>query len=175
MPEHPLIGNHLTDGSVSIERMTEDQESPLPAIAMRVLADNLKILLEYYKIKGGKPGTAVALEEASGVGNSTISRYILRQSSANVSDLSLIASAYDLPVWQLLYPNLDPDSPPVVWTQQAADEQAKLILEAALKLLQDGNNPHGNTDSSDAGTVGGRPADRQVSGTGARHKKRTKT
>lgn len=149
--------------------MIEDRESPWPAIARRVLADNLKMLLEYYRREGGKPGTAIALEETSGVGNSTISRYTLAQVSANLTDLSRIAAAYDLQVWQLLYPGLDPRTPPRVQTKET-DEEMKEVLEAALKLLaQHGGNTNGSADSGDAGAVGGRSADRTVSGTGADH------
>ena len=109
-----------------------------PTGARRALAENLKTLLAYHKRhKTGKPTSGAGIERACGVSNSTVSRYTLEQASANVSDLSKIAAVYNLHVWQLLCPALNPANPPVVRTA-TIDQQELEILEAAIKLLSKG-------------------------------------
>ncbi len=118
------------------------------------------MLLQYHKDRGDMAlGTGLGLESRSGVGNSTLSRYLHKQSSANIDDLHRIAVAYDLPVWYLLYPKLHRDNPPKVQTPQAAAE-VREVLAAALKLLasQGGDyeviNARGDGAAGDGFTVG---------------------
>lgn len=120
--------------------------------ARRILAANLEKLLRHSKDRRKLrqrhgPTTAVELEEQSGVGDSTISRYRKQESAANIDDLSRIALAYGLQPWELLYPNLEPAAPPA--TRPAASINDVLKAAHDLYVRQGGVNVTGRDGGGD--------------------------
>ncbi len=155
------------------------EDSEVVRDARRALQENLRALLDYYRAhpRMGMAGSGAQLEGLSGVSNTTISRYAPNQgpatAGANIDHLARIAQAYGLPVWCLLYPGLNPASPPVVQTPEEAAKN-RLILEAAAKLLLTGATNVGIAPG-DAGQDRGLPANRPVPGGGPNYKNDTKT
>jgi transcriptional regulator with XRE-family HTH domain len=86
--------------------------------ARNVLAENLKVLMEWSARKGGI-GTQQGLAAASGIGQSSASRILKGEQSVSMNMLESIAAAYGLRGWQLLVPNLDPSNPPVMDAREA--------------------------------------------------------
>jgi transcriptional regulator with XRE-family HTH domain len=103
-----------------------------------VLAVNLERLMAYAALHNEKHlASAEALEETCGVSRSNIYRYLSGEVSPTLEKLDRIAKAYDLMVWQLLTPGLDPSNPPVVFvtpTEQRLYESIRSVGEQARKL-----------------------------------------
>ena len=121
-----------------------------------ILATNLKALLAYAGEVGEGPSNGVELQRATearhpgaGVSDSTISRYIHREASANLDHLRKIAEAFDLCVWQLMYPGLEPGNVPVL-RKSPAEKELYELLRAGMKLL----TTPGAVDAVEAGTNG---------------------
>jgi transcriptional regulator with XRE-family HTH domain len=122
-----------------------------------VLAANLARLMQHGKEqrklrRRGGPATAVELESKAGIGDSTISRYRHNAAAANLDDLYKIALAYDLQVWELLYPDLNPAAPP-------ATQRAALGVNDVLKAAHDLYMRQGGIDGGGFKTGGAAGAD----------------
>ena len=134
-PPTPLIGSLLTNGTHMLNGM--DYIDP-----RAILAANLKALMQYAKEHPDSgPTSAAALERATelahadgGVSDSAFSRYLNQEASAHLDHLAKIALAYDLQVWQLLYPSLEPANPPVL-RQGPVEEELYRVLAAGAKLF----------------------------------------
>jgi hypothetical protein len=113
-----------------------------------VLARNLLALLNHAKDHeqtddNGIPlSTALGLERSSGVGNSTISRWLKQEVAAKIDDVHRVALAYGLQGWQLLFPNLDPANPPVVPYTAAEMELYKVLKAGAEVIARQEGLPH---------------------------------
>lgn len=70
------------------------------------------------------PRTVLDLEATSGIGKTTIYRILDPEADylLTLTTLMKLAAAYEIPVWQFLYPQLDPSRPPHVLTQQEREE-----------------------------------------------------
>lgn len=116
----------------------------------KVLAHNLRTLFLYAKEhKDAGPRNAAELEAVSGVSDSATSRYLSASASANLDHLSRIASAYEIEVWQLMYPNLEPANLPVL-RQSPTEKELYEILAAGMKLL----TPRGAVDGIEEAVPG---------------------
>jgi hypothetical protein len=108
------------------------------------------------------PATVLDLEAISGVGKTTIYRILDPESDylLTVTTLIKLASAFDLPVWQFLFPHLDPAQRPRVLTsaEQVEHEKWHVVYLQVQALAHDGRNnpvhpraPGAGTDDSDSG------------------------
>jgi transcriptional regulator with XRE-family HTH domain len=166
-------GNRPSDYSDKVAQVFDDSYVTLEV--RRVLRENLRALLDYYAAhpRAGRASSGAALEGLSGVSNSTISRYAPNQgpatASASIDHLARIAQAYDLPVWCLLYPGLNPAQPPVVRTPED-EAKNRLILEAAAQLLMRTGGGNVGAGPSDAGTDRSMSIDSEVPSGGPNYK-----
>lgn len=114
--------------------------------------------------------TQVGLEAASGVSNSTISRYLRQEVAAKIDDIHRLAVAYGLHGWQLLFPNLDPANPPVV-PYTAAEQELYKVLKAGAEVIARRRGELDEPEVPEAGAVRDGRASRKVSSKGPkRHK-----
>jgi transcriptional regulator with XRE-family HTH domain len=163
----PDTGNHPTNGERTLVAHMFD-DSSVTHEARRLLRENLRALLDYYAAhpQAERPKSAVELEGLSGVSNSALSRYAPNlgtpTAAANIDHLARIAAAYNIPLWQLLYPSLDPARPPVVRTPEM-EAKNRLILEAAMELLHRGGVDVGDIQGDEGPDRGG-PNYREVPG-----------
>lgn len=97
----------------------------------QVLAGNLKRLMEHRY--GGENQTALAKE--SKVSQATVGRIMRKEVAAGVVNIAKLARAFHLAPWQLVVPDLDPTSPPVLRKLNAAEEELyRKIASAAAEL-----------------------------------------
>lgn len=158
----PDNGDHPTNGMGMLWLM--DYIDP-----RKVLAKNLQTLLDFAKEhEDSGPASAIDLERetekkhpGAAVSDSAIGRYLAQESSAHLDHLSKIAQAYDLHVWQLLYPNLEPANPPVL-RRTPTEEELYALLEAGRKLLAQGGVGDGVRDGQIPGSNGGNSPHRPV-------------
>lgn len=105
----------------------------------KVLARNINALME------SNPALDVPRKvlAASGVANGTLHRYRTAEAGANIDQVEMLAGAFEVEPWQMLYPDLDPKHPPVVQTTQGlpatrhslqADDLATLFDEHCREL-----------------------------------------
>jgi len=108
----------------------------MPGNSLRtVLAANLAALMAHASDhKDARLSNQVGLESASGVSNSTISRYLRQEVAAKIDDVQRLAVAYGLQGWQLLFPNLDPANPPVV-PYTATEMELYKVLKAGAEVI----------------------------------------
>lgn len=99
------------------------------------LARNLLALMEYARDRKSGPSNGVELQAASGVSDSTISRWLKQGVSPRLDDLHKVAKAYELQTWQLLYPKLDPANPPAVPDTSSVQQELIEILKAGAELI----------------------------------------
>ena len=118
--------------------------------------------------------TAVGLEAACGVSNSTISRWLKREVAAKLDDLERAAAAYGLHAWQMLYPQLDPANPPMV-PYSPAELELYEVLKAGVEVITRSNRelPE-NEVAREARLLRDDRPGREVSSKGSHHVTRTK-
>jgi transcriptional regulator with XRE-family HTH domain len=114
-----------------------------------ILAANLQRLMQHAADRHDYArATARALEtyiERQGwarVGKSTIHRILKGSTPPALDTLEAIARAYDLQVWQLLAPNLDPTNPPVI----PLTETEEALYRRMRTVMQDFIRAHGDKD-----------------------------
>lgn len=103
---------------------------PKRASPMRVLADNLRVLMKH----GSGPTTQLGLKVRSGVAQGTIGRILTQQTSARIDTVDRLAKAYALCGWQLLVPGLDPANPP---TLRAMGPEEQALYDRLRQAAQD--------------------------------------
>ena len=100
----------------------------------KVVAQNLRALMEASTDLRGQ----VALADRAGVAQATISNFLNADyvGAPNLLKLARIARAFRIPVWVLLYPDLDPRHPPVVLTpEQRAEYEQALAVYAQVQQI----------------------------------------
>jgi DNA-binding XRE family transcriptional regulator len=96
-----------------------------------VVADNIVRLMDAHP----EMGTQNALARASKVPQRTIGRIVNKEVTPSIDVLFELAKAFDLQAWQLLVPDLDPKSAPVLRIATAAEEALyQRIIAAAAEL-----------------------------------------
>lgn len=130
-----------------------------------ILRANINALIDAAKEGRAKgPDSALALEAASGVGKSTIYRILDPREpySAGIVKVQAIAEQYGLQAWQLLVPQFDPASPPVILT--AAQREEVAVMRVIVEQVEVIAGLRGRPDADNAGAPS--PGDSN-SGTGA--------
>jgi hypothetical protein len=111
--------------------------------ARRVLAENLKALMESSKDFGG----IVALEQATitrggKIGKSTIDRILKETTPVNLDYVETLAKVFGLAPWQMLVPGLKPANPQILRSTGAdEDELYRRIAELAQHIAQRPKEP----------------------------------
>jgi hypothetical protein len=118
-------------------------KSPKPPGFMRsVVAANLvRLLNHHYRDKDTITARQKALEEDCGVRFSTIQRICQQQVGANLDTLEQIALAFELSVYQLLLPELDPGNPGIVKEASAAEKRAYALWRRGKALPTPARTP----------------------------------
>lgn len=84
-----------------------------------VVAANVRALIDdHYKESPNKP---MALSKATGLSLSSVQRVLSAEAGASIDTLEAIANAFEISVYQLVLPNLDPQNPQVVSGASAAE------------------------------------------------------
>lgn len=100
---------------------TKTRKHKTPGFHRRILADNvLKLMQKQYPNAGNKPG---ALAKSAGLSLSTVQRVLAQDQGASIDIIEALAEAFDVSVYQLLLPALDPDNPQVVREAAAAEKR----------------------------------------------------
>ena len=84
--------------------------SPVKTDAARVLADNLRALMN----RSAELPTQKAVAKRSGMDQTTVGRILNCKHSPTLKQIDGLADAFGLLPWQLLVPSLDATNPPVV-------------------------------------------------------------
>lgn len=111
------------------------------------------------RVKG--PKTVLELEALSGVGKTTIYRILDHDADylLTLTTLIKLAAAYEIPVWQFLYPQLyaDPASPPHVLTPQEQIEHEEWhAVYLQVQAIANGRTvPPGASGASNGNTHSG--------------------
>ena len=96
------------------------------------------------------------LEAMSGIGKTTIYRILDPKADylLTLTTLIKLAAAYELPVWQFLYPHYDPAQRPVVLSPAEQDEHAHwhLVFLQVRALADGGRSDANNSRASGAGS-----------------------
>lgn len=121
----PLLGfvNPLQgQGNPHTFPMSATRKRKVPGYMRYVLARNIEKLIEQHLGEAGdKP---LALAKASGLSKSTVQRILARETGASLDNIEALAEAFDVSVYQLMLPALDPANPQVV--KGAAAEERRL-------------------------------------------------
>jgi transcriptional regulator with XRE-family HTH domain len=102
-------------------------QAPMEKKPRTVLAENLRRLMAAHNL------STHALNRLSGVNQTTIARALREESAVTIDLLLPLAKAFQMPLWALLYPNLDPGSLPV--PELRADSHA-IEPDRLVKLIQ---------------------------------------
>lgn len=101
--------------------------------ARQTLSTNLKRLMECH----ADLNTFPKIIKKCGISNGTLDRIRRCEVGASIDQLDLLAKAFEMEVWQLLVPNLEPANPPML---ASVSEAQKAMLEkiklAAAELLK---------------------------------------
>lgn len=114
------------------------QEASTASATAKVLGKNLQTLMASQADLCSNP----KLAKRTGLGTGTISRLRNGDVDANLDTLERLATAFHVQPWQLLVPNIEPASLPVL---QSVNEQERRLYERirdAVKEIQG----HGPTD-----------------------------
>lgn len=108
------------------------------------------------------PATVYSLEAASGIGKTTIYRILSDDPDCLLTLTTLIklAAAYELPVWQFLYPKLDPLHPPHILTQAEREEHEQWhVVYLQVQAIANGraSSPGAPSPSSGNDSAGENP------------------
>lgn len=144
-----------------------------------ILRDNLLRLFRFHReTQTGRPAGHYELEEATGIGKSTVYRIappdVSRlksaetDNSARIGTVDQIGKAYGLRAWQLLVPHMDPAHPPELLTMELRVElqtlrHFKRDIVARAEKEQDEMGDTGRPDG-DAGDGEGKGNKRDRSG-----------
>lgn len=107
---------------------------PMDAKPRKILAQNVRRLMEAHDL------STRALKGLSGLPQTTIVRLLNERSAVTIDLLQPIAKAFQIPLWALLYPNLDPASlpAPLIGPSSHAIEPDRLVkLIEAFDSLTD--------------------------------------
>lgn len=94
-----------------------------------VLADNLNRLMLAYPSLDSNP----KLAKRSKLGVGTIARVRNSDAAATLDTLDKLAGCFDLQPWQMLVPDLDPKSPPVLRSMSPAESELFERLRSVIK------------------------------------------
>ena len=94
-----------------------------------VLAENLNHLMSAYPSLDSNP----KLARRSKLGVGTIARVRNSDAAVNLDTLDKLAGCFDLHPWQMLVPNLDPKSPPVLRSMSQAESDLFDRLRSVIK------------------------------------------
>lgn len=87
-----------------------------------VLAANVdRLMAHHFASERNKP---MALAKKAGLTLSSVQRVLNESNSANLDTIERLALAFDLSVYQLLAPEIDPENPPVI--KGATESERKL-------------------------------------------------
>jgi len=94
-----------------------------------VLAENLNVLMSAYPSLDSNP----KLAKRAKLGVGTIARVRNSDAAVNLDTLDKLAGCFDLHPWQMLVPNLDPKSPPVLRSMSPAESELFERLRSVIK------------------------------------------
>lgn len=103
------------------------------------------------------PSTVYELEAISGIGKTTIYRILDPDADylLTLTTLIKLAAAYELPVWQFLYPQLDPARPPHVLTQAEREEHEQWhVVYLQVQAIANGRTSNTGAPSPSDGNAG---------------------
>lgn len=103
----------------------------------RVLADNLTSLMAYHRDLGHALGTIDGVSASSKVPRGTVHRIKQAEVSVGVDHLEGLSRAFDLEVWQLFVPHIEPSNPPML---AAVSDKQMALLEKIKQYAKDINN-----------------------------------
>lgn len=99
---------------------------------MTIVWNNLTSLMQ---ARWGVPNINRLAREAH-VGVATVQRIKDGGTSVGIDVLAKVAKVFNVPVWQLLLPSLDPRSPPMLITDAAEQRAVRQMLVAAEQLAE---------------------------------------
>lgn len=102
---------------------------PEPRATRDVLAENLNTLMRAYPSLESNP----KLSRRAKLGVGTIARVRNSDAAVNLDTLDKLAGCFDLQPWQMLVPDLDPKSPPVLRSLSAAESDLFERLRTVIK------------------------------------------
>lgn len=104
-----------------------------------VVASNVRALIDdHYKESPNKPK---ALAKATGLSLSSVQRVLSAEAGASIDTLEAIANAFEISVYQLVLPNLDPGNPQVVSGATAAERSLYAAFRRGQSLLEKADPP----------------------------------
>lgn len=97
-----------------------------------ILAKNVAALMRHHYGRENK--SRLATDANTAIGN--IQRIMDTNTSVGVDLVALVAKAFDLQVWQLMFPDLDPRNPPVLCITASEKNLYSRFQVAAEELAQ---------------------------------------
>jgi transcriptional regulator with XRE-family HTH domain len=102
----------------------------------KLLAGNLRALMAYAADTKSGPDSLKRLSRETGLSRATLRAILTETASPAADTLAMIARAYGLETWQLLFPHLDPANPPVVPVTETEKELTRR-LQAVSKAFRE--------------------------------------
>ncbi len=120
------------------------EEKPVSA-AFEIVAANLAGLMASHK----SYNTQAAVGRAAKVDQKTVGRILNRTNEPSLDIIAKIARVFDLELWQMLVPNLEPTNPPMLASQSAALRRLYANLGQTAEAIEGVLRDEGNTRPSE--------------------------
>lgn len=106
----------------------------------KIVAANVTALIQHQRDSGGPLSTFQAIEAATArighkVGRSTIDRISKGATPAQIDNLEALAKVFDVELWQLLVPGLEPGNAPVLRSIGAPEDALYDRLRGLVKEI----------------------------------------